>query len=450
MPSLKHVSPQGEVRAGYGWYVVIILCTLYAISFVDRFFLALIADPVSRSLGINDWQLGFLMGAGFAVVYSLAGLPISHWIDRRSRRGILIFGVCFWSLSTIACGFAVDFVSLAVLRAGIAIGEAVLTPATITVIVDLFPPRKRALPVAVYSAVSGVMSAGAFLLGGVALELAAALAPAWGVETWRIGLVIVGVPGLLVILVLALSIPEPVRRESPRAPGAGEIDDSDVRSFIRHLRRHWRFYLPFYLATGLFVLFTIAMVSWVPTLLVRGHGLSPSTAGYLFGMVGVPAGLLGTFFWSWFATRLERKGTGGGLLLAYGAAPVIASPFFVLAPVSSSPALLMTGLAFAIFCLAAPGVLPPLVIQSYTPPRMRARLMAISLLSITLFGYSVGPMIVPWAAQNWAGDALALGYGLSVLGIMAGPPAALCLFLSRRAFLRSGPPSLASARPVST
>src|SRR3546814_4927832 len=70
---------------GNAWYVVGIFMVLYGISYIDRMILALLAPAVSAQLHISDTQMGVLIGLGFGVLYTLAGLPLAHLIDSRRR-----------------------------------------------------------------------------------------------------------------------------------------------------------------------------------------------------------------------------------------------------------------------------------------------------------------------------------------------------------------------------
>jgi MFS family permease len=421
----------------YGWYVVGLLAALYALSFIDRFMLTLAVDPVSRELGIGDAQIGLLFGAGFSLVYALGGLPIAQMLDRRERRPILAAGVALWSAATLASAFAGSFATLALYRAGVALGEAALTPAAISLIADLFPREGRALPVSVYAATSSVMSTGALIIDGAALQIATAWQPSLGAAPWRTALFLVGVPGLVLAIVIWFTLREPARTGSHAGPSPFAADDTSVSAFVHYLRRQWKFYLPYYFGTGVFAMYSFALLSWVPTLMMRRYGFQPAQAGYLLGAVGAPVTLLGTFFWPWLAARLERHGRRDGIMIAYTTAALIAVPFMVAAPLANSPALLLAGLGIAMPCLNTVGVLTPLAVQAYGPNRMRARLAALTLLSINLVGYALGPQFLVWISKHWANDPHGLSYGLAILGLACGPLSAGAIALSRGAVLHS-------------
>jgi MFS family permease len=431
-PPVVRGTPEAATSA-YAWYIVGLLGILYAVSFIDRFMLTLTIDPISRELGIGDAQMGLLLGAGFAVMYALGGIPIAHMLDRRERRVILAVGVMLWSSSTLASSFARTFGMLAACRAGVALGEAVLTPAAVSIIADLFPPKKRALPVSLYSAVSSVMVTGALIVDGAALQLATAWSPIAGEAPWRIALLLVAAPGLVLSAVIWLTMREPIRAESGKTESPTQGAEAGFQNFVRYLRCQWRFYVPYYIGTGLFAMYGLAIVTWVPTLMVRRYGIEPAMTGYLLGVVGAPTALLGTFFWPWLAARLERRGRRDGIMLAYLISTMVATPALVAAPLASSAWLMLVGLGVVIPCLATAGVLTPLVVQSYGPNRMRARLMALTLLFINLVGFTVGPQFVAFVAGHWPHDSNALAYGLASLGLVCGPLSAIAIGIARRA-----------------
>ncbi|MGH9846270.1 MAG: MFS transporter, partial [Blastocatellia bacterium] len=79
---------------------------VYVFSFMDRYILSLLVQPIRRDLGINDTQMSLLMGFSFAVFYSLFGIPLGRLADSRSRRALIAVGCAVWSLMTAGCGLA--------------------------------------------------------------------------------------------------------------------------------------------------------------------------------------------------------------------------------------------------------------------------------------------------------------------------------------------------------
>lgn len=419
-----------------GWYVVALLGLLYATSFVDRFILALLVDPVAAEFGVADTQIGLLFGATFAVLYSLMGLPLANLLDRGNRRNIVVAGAALWSVATMASGFSPSFELLALSRAGVAIGEAVLTPAAVSLIADLFPRTGRARPLATYGAVGVVMGSGSFVVGGAALQLATLLSPSVGAAPWRITMTMVGLPGLLLALLFMAIVREPRRAAMEEQAGVSGSEPVPVRVFLAFLMRYWRVFILYFVAHSLAALFVMGKLAWLPSLMVRGHGMRTADAAYMIGTSGMIAGVLGAVLWSWIAERLMRSGRSDAILLCISIATLIAIPLMILAPASPHPLVVIFGLAAAHVALGGKATLGPLALQTYGPNRMHARLMALSMLASSLVGMGLGPLTVAFAARWWGDDPHALGYGLSVQGAFSGPLALLFVELSRRSLKR--------------
>ena len=432
---LAEAGAPSDYSSRRGWYLVFLLCLLYAFSFVDRLVLGLLAVDIGRDLAITDTQLSLLIGTSFAIAYSIAGVPIAHFLDRSNRKRLLVAGVVLWSVMTILSGFAPNFLSLAVCRAGVAFGEAVLSPAAVSLIADMFPRNKRIAPTATYAATSSYMTIGALIVGAAALQLARVIAPGIGFVPWRLVLVLVGIPPLLLGVVVALTVREP-RRGAHDDPAATRIDDGGIGAFFAYLKANWRFFLPLYLGNSLVTLAIFGMMTWMPAIMIRGHGYDPAGAGYLFGLVGVACGIGGSILWPRVVMMLTARGYRDPVILAIAVSSLIAWPFVAVAPSLTNAALLLVGMGIGIVCNATIGTLMPFAIQTYGPPRFRSRLMSLVMLSQSLIGYALGPLTVALLAKNWPDDGMALGYGLSIVGLIFAPAGWACYTLARRALAR--------------
>ncbi len=156
-------------KPGYAWYVVGVLMVAYIFSFIDRQILSLLVQPIRRDLGISDTGMSLLMGFSFAVFYSFFGILLGRLADSWSRRTLIVIGFSLWSLMTAGCGLARNFVQMLLLRMGVGVGEASLSPAAYSLIADYFPPGRRATAISVYSMGIYIGSGLAFLLGGAVL-----------------------------------------------------------------------------------------------------------------------------------------------------------------------------------------------------------------------------------------------------------------------------------------
>ena len=97
---------------GYRNYVLISLTLLYTLNFIDRVLISILAQPIIDEFQLLDWQFGLLSGFGFALMYTLVGIPIARYAEKYNRVRIIAASVILWSVMTALCGFAGGFLSL--------------------------------------------------------------------------------------------------------------------------------------------------------------------------------------------------------------------------------------------------------------------------------------------------------------------------------------------------
>ena len=76
---------EGFGSFGYRTYVLNALLIIYILNFVDRALLSVVARPLKAELGISDTAFGWLTGLGFALLYTIVGIPIARIAERRNR-----------------------------------------------------------------------------------------------------------------------------------------------------------------------------------------------------------------------------------------------------------------------------------------------------------------------------------------------------------------------------
>ena len=215
------------VGGAYAKYVLGLLVLVYAMNFIDRQILSILAEDIKRDLGLSDAELGFLYGTAFAVFYALFGIPLGRLADNWVRTRLLSLGLAVWSTMTALSGFSTNFLQLSLARVGVGIGEASAGPSAFSMLSDWFPREKRATALAIYSS-------GLYLGGGVSLLIGAAVVGAWntaypnggplGLVGWQAAFLAVGVPGLLLALWVATLI-EPIRGRADGLPPPAPVHD---------------------------------------------------------------------------------------------------------------------------------------------------------------------------------------------------------------------------------
>ncbi|MGE3304277.1 MAG: MFS transporter [Hyphomonadaceae bacterium] len=418
--------------AGAAWWTVLVLILLYCMSFIDRLVLSLLAPLMSDVLQASDTEIGVLLGAGFGIVYGLIGLPLAHMVDKHNRVRLVVGGVLLWSAGTIASAFASSYMEMLLLRTAVAIGEAVLSPAAVSLIADMFPREKRAAPTTAYTSVATYMGAGAFVVGGFALDLGQRFTGAAGLEPWRLALIFVGAPGVVLAFLMLLTVREPARGDEPHI----ESFQSVAQAF-GYVRREARLYGCLFIGAAMNATISFAASAWAPTVLVRAHGLAPAEAGYFYGVVGMAASILGVIAWPVVSKLWTAQGRKDALPLVI-ALPVtvnwLAVAFMNLTPVSAH-FLIAAGVSG--FFGVTTAVLVPLLVQNVTPSRMRARIMALYLMANNLIGFAVGPALAAFIGESFFTGAGAIGQGVATVAFVAGPIATLAYLVMRKPYARA-------------
>ncbi|BCW87637.1 D-galactonate transporter [Alphaproteobacteria bacterium SO-S41] len=408
------VAPAAGKAAGVGLngsYILVALTIATTIAFLDRLLINLVVDPIRADVAISDTQFSLLQGAAFAITYTLAMLPIAWASDQFNRKYIIIASVLAWSVMTAAFGLAEGFIALLLLRAGVALGEAGLTPASVSIIRDVYPRHRQAMAVSVLTL--GVYLGGAISLsvGGPALAWLQGLHDAGSLpgnlSPWRYLFIGAGAIGIAAVALLLFI------REPARAPRPAGQSSASWGAFLRAFGQVRGRALAFLLACiGIHGVATAAG-AWVPALFMRNHGWPPETVGLTFGIVHLAAGTLGALGGGWLVDRLTARGDEAALvrILRIGAAALAIGT--TLCAILPSPMMALAANAVATVGMGVCIGLGGLGFQAMLPAQFSARGMATYVLAIGVVGGSIGPTVVPLIAGA-LGDGQNVGPALTL------------------------------------
>jgi EmrB/QacA subfamily drug resistance transporter len=114
-------------------------------------------------------DLSWVLNA-YTVVYATMLIPAGGLADAHGRKRVFLFGVTLFLAASAACGMADSVAWLIVARVLQALGAALLTPASLSIILDAFPKEKRAVAVSLWGAVGGLAAAIGPSLGTTIVE----------------------------------------------------------------------------------------------------------------------------------------------------------------------------------------------------------------------------------------------------------------------------------------
>lgn len=406
------------------WYMIFVTALVRLSAQLDLGILSLLVEPIKRDLSLSDSQMGLLLGFAFALVYAVLGVPLSTFVDTRSRRAILAIGVVCWSIATALTGLAQTFWQLFLCRVGVGAAESVNGPATYSLIADYFPREK--LPRAIAAMILGTIAGTglSLILGSVVIaaltHLPRLVVPGIGaIRQWQMVFVIMGLPGLVFAL-LMLTVPEP-----PRRPSAPASDTPDAKLF-RYLFAHWRVFLPMFLGLILSAIESGGSAAWRPAFFQRTYGWLPHQAGLATGIAALIGSPIGLWLGAWLAERLMRRDDAANVRVVQ-ISWLAATPFIIAGPLMPTPWLATAcALLSALFSMMGAPT-QNAALQSVTPGELRARITALYLLTYTVAGQGIGPSFIAATTDFILRDEHTLRFALAGTAAVMMPLAVLAI-----------------------
>ena len=368
--------------------LLFLLALMYADNFVGRQILAVMIEPIKQEFGASDSAMGLISGLAFAAVYAVLGLPAGRLADRLPRTRLLAAPCRRGARATMAGGRAGGCLLRTLARLAAAAAAAPATPTAFSLIADLYPPHRRSFAISCFTAAPTFAALIGLSVG------------AWLVEThgWRTTFILIGLPGLLIAALLAVTVREPQR-------GRWEISHAPTapQGLLRTALELWRepALRCLLVAGGFCTLSGYALAMWNASFLVRSHGLSLQQAGLLAGLVGGGVAGIGTLTSGWLTDHLVQRSRLwllgipllGNLIGALAIAAYLLWPAGTLAQFGAlavPTALLWCALAcfFSVWWVAPSYTL----ITHLVAPDRRGTAMAMQTILSTILGVGLGPL----------------------------------------------------------
>ncbi|MDO0928401.1 MFS transporter [Streptomyces sp. TG1A-8] len=152
------------------WAVLVVLCVSLLLVALDATVLHVAVPAVTEDLRPGAVELLWIVDVYPLVCASLLIL-FGTLGDRVGRRRVLLLGYALFGVASAAAAFAPSARTLILARALLGAGGAMIMPATLSILRQVFPDRReRALAIGIWSAVAAVGAAVGPLLGGFLLE----------------------------------------------------------------------------------------------------------------------------------------------------------------------------------------------------------------------------------------------------------------------------------------
>ena len=343
----------------YKWWVVAMLWFVCFFNYADRQAIFSVFELLKSEMQLSDVQLG-IVGASFMWVYAAIG-PIAGLIgDRINRKTLIIAGLVFWSLITIATALSTKYSHLVLFRALEGFGEAFYFPASMSMLSDYHGAgtRSRAMSIHQSSVYAGTIAGG---------SVAGVLGQHYG---WRSSFYLFGSLGILLGVLLLLLLREPTRpvlarpgSEEPKLSDRDEaIDSRDntlsplagiISRIARVAQDSFRTVRDLYANPMVRILTTVfiganfvAMIflTWMPSFLYRKFNLSLAMSGISATVYLQIASVLGVLSGGVLADRLA-KSNRSGRMMTQAIGLTLGVPFIFLAGWTRSMPIVILALA---------------------------------------------------------------------------------------------------------
>ena len=356
------------------------LTLLNLLNFVDRQLIASFANFIVPDLGLTDWQYGILTGLAFVFFYSIMGLFMGTLADKYNRPRLIGFGVLLWSVFTAFTGAAKGFISMAIPRAFIGVGESILTPTSMSMLSDSFPANRMGFA-------AGVYYMGVPIGVGISLLIVGFLGEPLG---WRNCFYILGGIGA-VLGIIAFFFKDRPRKHLIDNPGEVNLSFSEIVSTLRQALTSSNA-LILTIAGG--VLYHVALGAAVFEQLwyAQERGFERSEIAQLTGIIGVVAGLAGNLFGGLMSDWWLRTFNQGRPMFLFWLTLLLLPLGIIYRFVEPNTFIFWLGVVIGYFqlgCFYGPTFS---TVQELVPPKIRATVVAFYILCLNLIGLTFGSL----------------------------------------------------------
>ena len=357
------------------------LTLLNLLNFVDRQLIASFSNFIVPDLGLTNAQYGFLTTIPFIVFYSVAGLFMGILADMVNRPRLIAFGVILWSVFTALTGAAKGFVSMALPRIFIGVGESILTPTSMSLLSDSFPSKRMGF------------AAGFYYMGvpigvGVSLLIAGYLGESLG---WRNCFYLLGGIGLALGLSALLFKDRPrknIKEDETPQTLSKDTTLEIVKTLYKALSTSSA--LRFTILAGVFYHIVLGASGFEQLWLVQERGFERSNIAQIVGWIGVFAGMAGNLIGGILSDWWQENTDQGRPMFLFWLALLTLPIGIYYRFVEPGTFIFWVGIVIGYFqlgCFFGPTFS---TVQELVPDKIRATVVAFYILTLNLIGLTIG------------------------------------------------------------
>jgi NTE family protein len=150
---------------------VLIACAGAFLAFLDTTIVNIAFPDISRSFeGAGRDALSWVLDGYFVIIAALL-VPAGGLADRYGHKRIFLIGIAGFTVASLLCAVAPSLETLIAARVLQGVGAALIAPASLAIVLDQFPPERRAAGVGLWGAAAAAAAATGPTLGGALVEL---------------------------------------------------------------------------------------------------------------------------------------------------------------------------------------------------------------------------------------------------------------------------------------
>ena len=150
---------------------VLIACAGAFLAILDTTIVNIAFPDISRSFeGAGRDSLSWVLDGYFVVLAALL-VPAGGLADRYGHKRIFLIGIGIFTGASLLCALAPTLETLIAARVLQGMGAALIAPASLAIVLDQFPPERRAAGVGLWGAAAAAAAATGPTLGGALVEL---------------------------------------------------------------------------------------------------------------------------------------------------------------------------------------------------------------------------------------------------------------------------------------
>ena len=379
------------------------LTILNLLNITDRQLIASFANYIIPDLNLTGWQFGLLTSLAFIFFYSIMGLFMGALADRVNRSKLIAFGVVLWSIFTMASGAAKGFITLALPRMFIGVGESILTPTSMSLLGDAFPSKRMGFAAGFYYLGVPLGVAVSLLLVGFVAEIPTpeVVLPLINVhlkellgETigWRGCFYMLGILGIFLGLSMMLF------KDKKRIASQNSIESQEekisfaevIKILIDALRNSPALTLT--ISGGVFYHIILGAAAFEQVWLVEERGFDKSIIAQISGIIAVFAGLAGVLFGGLVSDWWLEKTNQGRPIFLFWLSLILLPIGIIYRFVEPTTVIFWIGVVIGYFqlgCFYGPTFS---TVQELVPEKIRATIVAFYILCINLIGLTIGSL----------------------------------------------------------